>query len=92
MRVLLIEDDTATAQSIELMLKSENFRTASGVVFTESLERLAWFHPVSAPFVGWIHCGCRICCLPAYGHTSSGKLSVSASGRTELVYEPESAN
>ena len=25
MRVLLIEDDTATAQSIELMLKSENF-------------------------------------------------------------------
>ena len=25
MRVLLIEDDRATAQSIELMLKSENF-------------------------------------------------------------------
>ena len=25
MRVLLIEDDSATAQSIELMLKSENF-------------------------------------------------------------------
>ncbi|HXZ16997.1 MAG TPA: DNA-binding response regulator, partial [Roseiarcus sp.] len=25
MRVLLIEDDAATAQSIELMLKSENF-------------------------------------------------------------------
>ena len=25
MRVLLIEDDTATAQSIELMLKSESF-------------------------------------------------------------------
>ena len=27
MRVLLIEDDSATAQSIELMLKSENFNT-----------------------------------------------------------------
>ena len=27
MRVLLIEDDSATAQSIELMLKSESFNT-----------------------------------------------------------------
>ena len=27
MRILLIEDDSATAQSIELMLKSENFNT-----------------------------------------------------------------
>ncbi len=26
MRVLLIEDDSATAQSIELMLKSESFQ------------------------------------------------------------------
>jgi DNA-binding response OmpR family regulator len=26
MRVLLIEDDSATAQSIELMLKSEGFK------------------------------------------------------------------
>ena len=32
MRVLLIEDDSATAQSIELMLKSENFN-----VFTTDL-------------------------------------------------------
>jgi two-component system cell cycle response regulator CtrA len=29
MRVLLIEDDSATAQSIELMLKSENFNVYS---------------------------------------------------------------
>ena len=29
MRVLLIEDDTATAQSIELMLKSESFQACS---------------------------------------------------------------
>jgi two-component system, cell cycle response regulator CtrA len=32
MRVLLIEDDSATAQSIELMLKSESFN-----VFTTDL-------------------------------------------------------
>ncbi len=35
MRVLLIEDDTATAQSIELMLKSEGFN----VYTTDSAKR-----------------------------------------------------
>ncbi len=34
MRVLLIEDDSATAQSIELMLKSESFN-----VYTTDLAR-----------------------------------------------------
>jgi RNA polymerase subunit RPABC4/transcription elongation factor Spt4 len=29
MRVLLIEDDSATAQSIELMLKSESFNVSN---------------------------------------------------------------
>ncbi len=36
MRVLLIEDDSATAQSIELMLKSESFN-----VYTTDLARKA---------------------------------------------------
>jgi DNA-binding response OmpR family regulator len=36
MRVLLIEDDTATAQSIELMLKSEGFN-----VYTTDLGKRA---------------------------------------------------
>jgi two-component system cell cycle response regulator CtrA len=36
MRVLLVEDDSATAQSIELMLKSENFN-----VYTTDLGKKA---------------------------------------------------
>jgi len=37
MRVLLIEDDSATAQSIELMLKSEGFN-----VYSTDLGKRAW--------------------------------------------------
>ena len=32
MRVLLIEDDSATAQSIELMLKSESFKSSHPIL------------------------------------------------------------
>ena len=38
MRVLLIEDDSATAQSIELMLKSENFNTYTTDLGEEGLD------------------------------------------------------
>ena len=34
MRVLLIEDDSATAQSIELMLKSESFNVYTCLLYT----------------------------------------------------------
>ena len=49
MRVLLIEDDSATAQSIELMLKSENFN-----VYTTDLDGyLASSHVLSQRFAAW---------------------------------------
>ena len=38
MRVLLIEDDSATAQSIELMLKSENFNVYATDLGEEGVE------------------------------------------------------
>ena len=38
MRVLLIEDDSATAQSIELMLKSENFNVYTTDLGEEGIE------------------------------------------------------
>jgi two-component system, cell cycle response regulator CtrA len=38
MRVLLIEDDSATAQSIELMLKSENFTVYSTDLEEDGIE------------------------------------------------------
>lgn len=38
MRVLLIEDDSATAQSIELMLKSEGFNVYATALGTEGLD------------------------------------------------------
>jgi two-component system cell cycle response regulator CtrA len=38
MRILLIEDDSATAQSIELMLKSENFNTYTTDLGEEGLD------------------------------------------------------
>ena len=38
MRVLLIEDDSATAQSIELMLKSESFNVYTTDLGEEGIE------------------------------------------------------
>ena len=40
MRVLLIEDDSATAQSIELMLKSESFNVYTTDLGEEPLRNL----------------------------------------------------
>ena len=50
MRVLLIEDDSATAQGIELMLKSEGFNIYSTDlgVFTYYLQQLG------LPRIGWL--------------------------------------
>ena len=42
MRVLLIEDDSATAQSIELMLKSENFNVYVTDLGEEHGHRVPW--------------------------------------------------
>ena len=39
MRVLLIEDDSATAQSIELMLKSEGFNVYTTDLGEEGVDR-----------------------------------------------------
>ena len=43
MRVLLIEDDSATAQSIELMLKSESFKSSHPILVGKRFE--PWKRP-----------------------------------------------
>ena len=80
MRVLLIEDDSATAQSIELMLKSESFNlytTDLGEVPVAATDtpNLAWpRHPrlqrLHAQVVGSNHAGGQEAAI-----TKSSKLS-----------------
>ena len=56
MRVLLIEDDSATSQSIELMLKAESFN-----VFTADLGEERRIEPVQVGLtsdpIGFRYCG-----------------------------------
>ena len=44
MRVLLIEDDSATAQSIELMLKSESINIYTTDLGEEGLDPVSYTH------------------------------------------------
>ena len=62
MRVLLIEDDSATAQSIELMLKSESFNVYTTDLGEEGIDRAR----STTTTLSYLTSICRICRASMY--------------------------
>ena len=72
MRVLLIEDDSATAQSIELMLKSENFNTYTTDLGEEGVDLGMDFPPGSGGMGSEDHAALRVVTPSMLARTSTG--------------------